>query len=109
MRGIDFLTHNWALKLTALVVAVLLWITVRTDALTRVTLADVPVEVVVQDPDWRLAGPPAPTHVDVTIVGRFSDVVGVSASQARVTLPVDEVSDTLEVREIGRASCRERV
>jgi hypothetical protein len=56
-RIIDWTTTDWALKLTALALAFLLWTTVRADAPGQWE-TDIPVRVVNNDADWVVADPP---------------------------------------------------
>ncbi len=102
MRGLlDAITHNWALKLAALVVALLLWSLVRAEEpFQRTEWA--PVEVEVADPDWQLAEPPQPDSVEVTFSGPFRDLWRVGAAHPRVVVPVETVSDTTELRVLSR-------
>ncbi|MEJ2184889.1 MAG: YbbR-like domain-containing protein [Gemmatimonadota bacterium] len=96
-RLLDAITHNWALKLAALLVALLLWSLVRAEEpFQRTEWA--PVEVEVADPDWQLAEPPQPDSVEVTFSGPFRDLWRVGAARPRVIIPVQNVTDTTELR-----------
>lgn len=96
-RLLDAITHNWALKLSALVVALLLWSLVRAEEpFQRTEWA--PVQVQVADPNWQLAEPPQPDSVEVTFSGPFRDLWRVGAARPRVVVPVDNVKDTTELR-----------
>lgn len=96
-RLLDVIAHNWALKLVALVVALILWSLVRADEpFQRTEWA--PVEVQVTDPDWQLARPPQPDSVEVTFSGPFRDLWRVGAARPRVVVPVENVKDTTELR-----------
>lgn len=99
--GLDLITHNWTLKLAALGLAVLLWSVTRTDAdtPTRVAITDVPVEVSLRDPDWTLAEPPDPPRVSILFSMPAQEPLLIGESP-RVIVPVDEVEDSMEVREI---------
>jgi hypothetical protein len=54
------LTHNWLLKITALGLAFLLWSVVKAD--NRVSIENVPIQVVNRDGDWVLSQRPDPPH-----------------------------------------------
>jgi YbbR domain-containing protein len=96
-RLLDVITHNWVLKLAALVVALLLWSLVRADEpFQRTEWAPVVVEVA--DPDWQLAEPPQPDSVEVTFSGPFRDLWRVGAARPQVVVPVENVNDTTELR-----------
>lgn len=97
---IDLLTHNWALKIAALALAVLLWTVVQADTNRQVPVA-APVQVDIRDPDWSLARPPQPGTVRVTLRGSLSDLAGLGVARPRVILPVEEVNDTTEVHRIS--------
>ena len=95
-RVIRFLTENWGLKLTAVGMAVLLWMSVRASEPERAPFPGIPVEVEVQDPDWQLAGPPEPPTVTVTVLGPTGELMSLASDPPRVVVPVERVTDTLE-------------
>lgn len=97
-RVIRFLTSNWALKLAAVALAVLLWLAVRANTPKRATFRNVPVQVDLRDPDWRLAGPPLPPAVSVTVSGSTGALMTLASDPPRIVLPVDRVSDSTEVQ-----------
>lgn len=119
-RVFERVTRNWALKLTALVLAVLLWsfvqeavddapprdLTGSNALLQRVPVQDVPVEVVSRDPEWVQVGLPAPPTVTLVVSGTAYEVVRFARERPRVVLEVDEVRDTVETRLLGGASVR---
>jgi len=89
--------NNWALKIAALLVALLLWSLVRAEEpFQRTEWA--PVQVEVADPDWQLARPPQPESVEVTFSGPFRDLWRIGAARPRVVVPVENVGDTTELR-----------
>ncbi|MGH7503765.1 MAG: CdaR family protein [Longimicrobiales bacterium] len=94
-RLLDRLTNDLLLKVTALGLAFLLWSLVKTD--TRVPITEIPIQVVNQDPGWILAGPPEPATVQVTFSGPVRELFRVAAERPSVLVPIDDVSDTLEV------------
>jgi YbbR domain-containing protein len=94
-RLLDRLTNDLLLKVTALGLAFLLWTLVKTD--NQVPIADIPIQVVNQDPGWVLAGPPEPATVQVTFSGPVRELFRVAADRPSVLVPIDDVSDTTEV------------
>jgi hypothetical protein len=89
-------THNWALKLTALVIAFLLWITRRADT-PSTWQAMVAVRVVNNDVEWVLAGPPSPDSVRVTFRGPLGELLRIASERPQVIVNVDEVKDSTEL------------
>lgn len=98
---LSLLTDNWALKLAALLLAILLWTIVKSGELSRVRLDDIPIEVVVQDPGWTLAAPPAPSTASVVFSGPWRELVRLGVNQPRVIVVVDEVRDSMELRSLS--------
>ncbi|HEX7118066.1 MAG TPA: YbbR-like domain-containing protein [Longimicrobiales bacterium] len=97
---LDLLTRNWTIKLTALLIAVLLWTIVKSDEPTRVPVENVPIEVALRDPGWMLASPPSPPTATVIFSGPVRELARLAVAQPRVVIPVDEVSDSIEVRQL---------
>lgn len=97
---LDALTRNWSLKLTALVLAVLLWTVVKSEELTRVSVGNVPIEVVLRDPGWILSAPPSPETATVIFAGPWRELVRLAVQKPRIIIPVDEVRDSVEVRQL---------
>ncbi|MGK7310702.1 MAG: CdaR family protein [Candidatus Longimicrobiales bacterium M2_2A_002] len=95
-RAIRFFTENWGLKLTALGMAILLWMGVRASEPERATFPGIPVEVDLSDPDWRLAGEPEPPTVTVTVLGPTGELMSMATDPPRIVVPVERVTDTLE-------------
>ncbi len=94
---LDRLTHNWTLKLAALGLAILLWSLVKSEELTRVTVPDIPVQVLLRDPGWDPAEPPSPQTVSVVFTGPVREVVRLAVERPRVVVPVEQVTDSVEV------------
>ena len=94
-RAIQFLTENWGLKLTAVGMAVLLWMAVRANEPDRATFPGVPVDVVLRDADWQLAGPPVPPTVRVTVVGPTGELLSLANELPSIVVPIEQVTDTL--------------
>jgi len=102
----DLLARDWSLKLTALALAVLLWIAVRGGEPVRLTLPDVPVHVALHDAGWVPAAPPAPATVRVTFSGPLRELARLAVDPPRIVVPVDEVRDTVELRPLRPAWVR---
>ncbi len=92
------LTENWALKLAALSLAVLLWLAVRAGTPEVTTFRNIPVQVDLRDPDWRLAEPPDPARVNVTVRGTTGELLALASEPPRIVLLVDRVADTVETQ-----------
>lgn len=97
-RIVSFFTEDWALKLTALALAVLLWMTFRADTPQLTEFRNTPIEVDLRDPDWRLEGRPEPSTVDVTIAASTSELWELAANRPRIVLPLERVNDTTETQ-----------
>ena len=97
-RLLAALTRDWALKLTALVLAFLLWTVTKAESVQRVTIRDVPVRVVNRDASWVLTAPPAPSTVDIEVVGPTREILRLAVERPEVVMPVDEVTDSSELR-----------
>ncbi len=97
-RILDRLTDNWALKLTALAIAFLLWGAVKAEVPERLPVSDVAVRVVPRDGDWEPAAPPAPSTVEIVFSGPTRELVRLAVNRPEVLIPVDDVSDSVETR-----------
>ncbi|MGH7443615.1 MAG: CdaR family protein [Longimicrobiales bacterium] len=97
-RALEALTDNWALKLTALAVAFLLWGAVKAEVPERVRLSEVPVRIVNRDADWVIAAPPAPSTVEIEFSGPTRELLRFAVQQPEVLVPIDEVQDSSEIR-----------
>ncbi len=97
-RALAAITNNWALKLAALAIAVLLWGAVKAEVPERVPLAEVPVRVVLRDYDWVIAAPAAPSTVEIEFSGPTRELVRLAVQRPEVIVPVDEVTDSVETR-----------
>jgi hypothetical protein len=95
-RIIDWATTDWVLKLTALVLAFLMWVTVRADAPSQYDW-QVPVRVVNNDPEWVVSGPPAPAEVTLFLRGPYRELLRVSSNLPEIIVPIQEVNDSSEV------------
>jgi YbbR domain-containing protein len=94
-RVIDWATNDWALKLTALVLAFLMWITVRADAPSQWDW-DVPVRVVNSDTEWVVAGAPAPAEVRLFLRGPYRELLRAGSDLPEVIVPIQDVTDSIE-------------
>lgn len=94
-RVIRFFTENWGLKLTAVGMAILLWMGVRAGQPERATFPGIEVEVDLRDPDWQLARL-EPATVSVTVLGPTGELLTLANEPPRFVLPVERVNDTLE-------------
>lgn len=95
-RLIHFFTENWALKLAALGLALLMWMGVRAGNPERASYPGIPVVVDLRDPDWQLAAPPEPAAVSVTVEGPTGELMALAGDPPRIVLPVDQVTDSVE-------------
>ena len=92
-RGFSGLfSRNWFLKLSAFVVALLLWIAVRTEAPTRQELRAIPVEVELADPEWVVVGAPSPATVNLLMSGSSRELLGVTVDRPTLVIPIDRVT-----------------
>lgn len=96
-RIVAFLTENWGLKLAALGLAILLWLAVTANEPQRADFRNIPVAVDLRDPDWRLERA-EPATVTVTVQGPRGELVDLSTSPPRIVLPVERVTDSVEVQ-----------
>ncbi len=92
------LARNWILKATALGLALLIWGVVKAEEPARVTVRDVPIEVVVGDAGWVLAAPPAPATATVVFSGPFWELARLAVERPRIVVPIEEVQDSVEMR-----------
>jgi YbbR domain-containing protein len=93
-----WLTQNWALKVAALSLAVLLWLAVRADTPKAATFRNIPVQVDLRDPGWQLASEPEPPGIHVTVLGSTSELMTLAGQPPRIVLPVERVADTVETQ-----------
>ena len=87
------LTRNWRIKLAALFLAVLLWVTMRLsdDRVSRLEIPGVQVRVDQVASDWLLRGAPSPSTVGMTVTGPMGDLFRVAMAEPVVIIPVDSV------------------
>lgn len=87
-----FLTRNWTLKLSALGLALLLWVSVRVEAPNRQDLSGVPVRVDLTDPGWALTDPPTPATVQVRFGGPSRELLRMAVDRPALVIPLDQVA-----------------
>lgn len=85
-------TRNWKLKVAALILAILLWTSLRIEAMDRQSMSSVPVRVQLNDPQWAEASEPDPTTVTVDFSGPARELFTLQLDRPTVMVPVDEVS-----------------
>jgi YbbR domain-containing protein len=98
-RVIDWAVNDWALKLTALVLAFLMWITVRADEPGQWSW-EVPVRVVNSDADWVVAGAPVPAEVTLYLRGPYRQLLRASSELPEIIVPVQQVNDSSDVYQL---------
>jgi YbbR domain-containing protein len=87
-----FFSRNWTLKLSALGLALLLWISVRVEAPNRQELSGVPVRVDLADPGWALTDPPMPATVQVRFGGPSRELFRMAMDRPSLVIPMDQVA-----------------
>lgn len=87
------LLRNWRLKITALALAVVLWVTMQLtdDRIGRLTISGVDVRVEHVHRDWFLVQPPAPPAVEMSVTGPLRDILRVSMSRPTIEIRIDTV------------------
>jgi len=92
VRGL--LVRNWRLKITALALAVMLWVTMRLtdDRTDRLTIPGVAVRVEHVHRDWFLRQPPSPAAVRMSVSGPVGDILRAAMSRPAIVIRVDSVS-----------------
>ena len=88
----EVLTRNWQLKLSALGLAVLLWTVPELGKEGSQVLENIPVRVLLNDPEWVLVGEPVPATIQVTLSGPSRDLIALGLDQPSIVIPVDQVS-----------------
>jgi YbbR domain-containing protein len=98
-RIIDWTATDWALKLTALALAFLLWTTVQADAPGQWE-TPVPVRIVNNDAGWVLAEAPDPGTVRIVLRGPYRELLRAASERPEMVVPIDQVDDTTETRNL---------
>ena len=94
-RALDWMFNDWALKLTALALAFLLWTNVRADEQMQLD-GQIDVRIVSTDPDWLVADV-TPLTVTAMFRGPYRELLRVASERPQIELDLDEVSDSTEV------------
>ncbi len=95
---LDFFSVNWALKLTALVLAFLLWSVVKSEEPDRTTIENVPVRVESRDANWVMTAPPVPQSVSIVVSGPARELARlVLFNRPDILVPIEDVRDSAEV------------
>lgn len=98
----DLASRNWTLKLTALFLAILLWVAVRIEAPDRQLISGVPVQVVVNDSSWTLIGQPDPATIDVAFSGPMRALLPLGVQPPPLRIELDEVTSRDTVLTLSR-------
>lgn len=87
------LLRNWRLKITALALAVVLWVTMQLtdDRIDRLNISSVEVRVEHVHRDWFLVQQPSPPAVEMSVTGPLRDILRVSMSRPTIEIRVDSV------------------
>jgi YbbR domain-containing protein len=93
---IDWITRDWALKLTALALATLMWVTVRRDA-PATWSSDIPIRIVNNDAGWVVADTPAPRTVTIRFSGPYRELLRTASELPELLVPIQEVNDSVEM------------
>lgn len=101
---VGFFTVNWALKLTALVLAFLLWRVVKAEEPTRQTMHNVPVRIENRDAEWIMIAPPQPETVSVTVFGPWRELLRLG--QTDIYVPLEDVADSTQLVPLNPAWVR---
>ena len=88
------IVRNWRLKITALALAVLLWVTMRLgdDRIDRLSIPGVEVRVEQVHRDWFLRQAPSPPSVEMSVRGPLGDILRVAMSRPAIVIRVDTVT-----------------
>lgn len=77
--------------LAALALAVVLWVVVQMEQPERRAFDGVPVRVQLNDPQWAVAGTPAPSSATVRLAGTARQLLRLAGNQPSIMVPVDAV------------------
>ena len=83
--------RNLTPMLAALALALVLWVVVRMEQPERRTLTGVPVRVQLTDPQWAVAGEPAPSSATLRLAGTSRQLLRLAGNQPSIMVPVDAV------------------
>ena len=98
------LARNWRLKISALVLAAILWVTMRLsdDRPERLAIPAVEVRVEHVHRDWYLVEEPSPGEVQMSVSGPLGDILRVAMSRPKVAIRVDSVTSADSVLTLMR-------
>lgn len=100
---LSLVSNNWQLKITAIVIAFLLWLGVQGSKPYLYRMSHVPVRVANHDAEWVIASSPSPATVSVEFHAPFRDLLRLSAAKPIVVVPVADVTDTAAVFALKQA------
>lgn len=83
--------RNWTPLLAALALAIVLWVVVQMEQPERRAFTGVPVRVQLNDPQWAVAGTPAPASATVRVAGTARQLLRLAGAQPSIMVPVDAV------------------
>lgn len=90
----ELITRNWQLKLSACAMAVLLWTVPELGKEGRQVFDNVPVRVLLNDPQWAKVQGPLPATVRLTLTGPTRDLVALGMNPPSIVIPVDQVASS---------------
>ena len=105
---LDLFVHNWTLKLTALVMAFLLWVAVRSETPAQAAISGITVDVQLAEEGWIFLPPPRPDTVTVVFEGPVRHLAALALDRPRIVIPVAEVTDTVITRTLDFRHLRYR-
>ena len=97
-RLLDRLATDWALKLTALALAFLLWTNVRADEQMQWD-ADIEVRVMSADAEWVVADI-EPSSVNTVFVGPYRELLRTASERPQVILNLSEIEDSVHLQRL---------
>ena len=83
--------RKWTPLLAALALAIVLWVVVQMEQPERRAFTGVPVRVQLNDPQWAVAGAPAPSSATVRLAGTARQLLRLAGTQPSIIVPVDAV------------------
>jgi YbbR domain-containing protein len=86
-------TRNLALKVAALAIALMLWLTIRFEAPTQQEIRNVAVRVDLNDPGWTLLETSEPGGITVRFRGPWGELARIAAERPTVVIPLGQVFD----------------
>jgi YbbR domain-containing protein len=105
-RIIDWTAADWALKVTALALAFLLWTTVQSETPNHIEVEDVELRIVNNAADWMVADAPSPGSVRVVFRGPTRELFRFMTQRPDILVPINEVNDSVEILSLQRGWVR---